>query len=80
MIVQAALRVDRAANRFDDAAQFDAKFIIHRLNDMTEMFLNGRLNETTAPLIQRSHCPSFINLHESSIADHVCSEDRRQSA
>ena len=67
----AALDLDRAARRVEDTAEFDQEAVAHHLEDAAVVFGDGGIEELAAVLLQGTHRPLFISLHEAAVAHHI---------
>ncbi len=74
----AALDVDGAARRVENAAELDHEAVAHHLEDATAMLGNGGIEELAAMLAQRPHGALFIGLHQPAVAHYVGRQYRRQ--
>ena len=67
----AALDLDGAARRVDDAAELDQEAVAHHLEDAPAILGDGGIEELAAMLLQRPQRALLIGLHEPAVADDV---------
>src|SRR5262245_37113205 len=75
---RAALDIDRATHRSDDARKLDQYSVARGLNNSAAMLGNFRVNQFTSERIEASKRAAFIHTHQSRITDNISDNDCRQ--
>ena len=75
----AALDLDRAAHRVDDAGELDQQAVAGDLDDAAAMLRDLGVDELAPNFLQSGEGSFFIDAHQAGIAGHVGGQDRRQT-
>src|SRR5262249_27379823 len=70
-LLHAALYLDGAARRIEDAAELDQEAVAHHLEDAAVMLGDRWIEELAAVLLQGTHRPLLIGLHQPAVAHHI---------
>jgi hypothetical protein len=67
-------------HRVGDAVEFDQHAVAGGLDDAAAVLRDGRIDELDPVGLETRECPGLVDLHQSTIADHVGGEDRCEPA
>src|SRR5262249_8964766 len=73
-----ALHLDRAADRVDDAHEFDQEAVAHGSDDAAAVLLDLRVGQCAAQHPQPFESALFVLAHQSRVAHHIGCQDRCQ--
>src|SRR6266404_356251 len=75
-----ALNLGSAQHRIGDAVELEQHAVAGGLDDAAAFLGDGRIDELEPMGLETRECPSLIDLHQATVADHVSGDDSCEPA